>query len=247
MLREPKFAAGTTASWEFANAFLALRAKRISTSPAIRAKKVWSPNECCRLSGNKLYQVNGCSIYFHCSTAIAFLTVSTIIATINVEKPKANEIASRSNREKMVSKSPRKRIILTTNNPIPAFIRPLPANGVRIQATPKLSSKKLMPMKIPPISSAFASSHPVCQSAANKPMSRSPCQSSIRRMVFFAAASISLRREKLDPTYQSYKRPDKSRCRAQDQKPRRTAEISIRNIANYQATNNGTWQFEGNS
>jgi hypothetical protein len=62
---------------------------------------------------------------FHYVPTISVRRVASIrIAKINVEKPRANEIASKSKRKKIVVSSPRKTRIFKTNRLTPALIRP---------------------------------------------------------------------------------------------------------------------------
>src|SRR4030095_5107267 len=159
------------------------------------------------------------------------LTASTTIATINVEKPSAKDIASKSKRKKIVVKRPKKRTIFRTNKPIPAFIRPLLASGVRTHATPKLTKKKLIPIKTPPRTRALGSSQRVWPRTASSAHSKIPCQISIPAIVLFAAVSILFRRENLHPAHQSHKRSNKSGYRTDDQQPRGGAQVTIGKIS----------------
>src|SRR5512135_1540542 len=62
ILRAPKPSVGMTGSAALASDARALNANQSSNSATTMAKNVCAPMECWRPSGNKLYQVNGCSI-----------------------------------------------------------------------------------------------------------------------------------------------------------------------------------------
>src|SRR5437762_9422433 len=155
---------------------------------------------------------------------------------IKVEKPAANDTASRLKRKNSVDNSPKKIAIFKISKLTPVLTRPFPASGLNIQAMPYANRRKLTPMKTPPAISDVGSKNLLWPSVANSAASKITCHSSILRIIFLAVASSTLFRKKPYPFHQSHEGADeRERCQ-RDQQPWRRAKVNVKKISQYQPT-----------